>query len=277
MKLKASNLKNVVVGFIGSGNMAEALIRGVINSGLLRRENLMASDIRSQRRRFISRKYRIVVRSSNKKICEGADVIVLAVKPQDARTVLEEISDYVSQDKLLISIIAGLRTEKIESFCHHVPVIRVMPNTPALVGQGMSVLCRGKWATRHHSRIAKILLRAVGKVVEIREKLMDGVTALSGSGPAYFFYLIEALTEAGEKIGFDRKMALLLASQTALGSAGLLAHTGLQPQELRHKVTSKGGTTEAALKVLEKGKFKQLVNRAVIFAQNRSRQISKIM
>ncbi|MCK4249715.1 MAG: pyrroline-5-carboxylate reductase, partial [Candidatus Omnitrophica bacterium] len=181
----------------------------------------------------------------------------------------------LTRKQLLISIVAGLNSGAIQKLCPEVQVIRVMPNIPALIGQGMSAFCRGKRVATAYSGTAKKILGAVGKVVEVKEDLMDAITALSGSGPAYFFYLIEALTEAGEKIGIKKKMARELAVQTALGSAGLLAQTGLDPAQLRRKVTSKGGTTQAALNVFEKGELKQLVKKAVVAARNRSRELSK--
>jgi len=268
-------LKEKIIGFVGGGNMAEALIRGLLAGGL------PASDLRvaepsPERRSFLAERYGVAVTDGNRQVVEGGDIIVLAVKPQIALPVLADISTALSPGKLLVSIMAGIRTETIEAACPAgTRVVRVMPNTPALVMEGASAISGGSAATTEDTSVTRRIFELVGKAWPTDEKLMDAVTGLSGSGPAYVLTFIEALSDAGVKNGLSRDVAFGLAAQTVFGSAKLLLETREHPALLREKVTSPGGTTIAGLHVLEKEGFRGTVINAVDAATNRSRELGR--
>ncbi len=264
-------------GFIGTGNMAEALIKGVIDKKVLDPENIHISDIRKDRLEALSEKYNVQISESNDDLVNICDCIFLSIKPQNMHQVLDQLDKQGIQEKLFVSIAAGITTEKIESILGEVPVIRVMPNTPALIAQGASAMFANKKAKDKTGQIEKIL-SAVGIVqVLTDESLMDAVTAVSGSGPAYFFYLMQYMIEAAEELGLDDLSAKKLVLQTAKGSA-LLAETADKTDEscaqLRDKVTSPGGTTEAAIKVFDKAEMNSVIKNAVKKAAERSKQLS---
>ena len=264
------------IGIIGCGNMGEALLAR-LSSVVEKSTSLIVSESDAARRDAIQEKYRIIVAIDNNYLVKYSDVIILAVKPKDIDNLLKaEVCCGVSKDKLLISIAAGITTEHIENIVgKDVPVIRVMPNMPAVIGAGVSGISSGSAAKREHMEIAKEIFAAVGEAVEVDEELADAVTAISGSVPAYFFYLIEALIEAAGELGLDEDVAKKLVSKTALGSARLLEATKEGPSLLRAKVTSKGGTTEAAIKVFESKRFKDMVKEAVKRACKRSKELSE--
>lgn len=265
---------NKRIVFLGAGNMAEALIRGLVNSELVKRGNIVATDIRVERLNYIKKKFGTKVSSDNKKAILQGEIIILAVKPQQIKELLGEIGDSVKKEQLVISIAAGIPIRFIEKlFDERVPVIRVMPNTPALVGEGASAITPGRYANKKHLELAKKIFSAVGYTVQLPEKLMNAVTALSGSGPAYIFYLAEILNEAAKKMNLPERIAQELVNQTILGAAKMLKVTGEFPQSLREKVTSPGGTTEAAIKYLQAKRFKQILVQAVLRACNRSREL----
>lgn len=263
------------IGIIGCGNMGEAILSRLANI-LEKSTSIMVSELDAERRDYIQKKYKIIVEIDNNAVVKFADVIILAVKPKDFDKILkEEVCCGASKDKLLISIAAGITTKYIESIVgKNIPVIRVMPNMPAIIGEAISCIAPGSAATQDNVKLTKEIFSAVGDVVEIDEKHIDAVTAISGSGPAYFFYLIEALIEAAEKLGLDKKTASRLVLKTAVGSTKLLEALKEEPQELRKKVTSKGGTTEAALKVFEKKIIKSIIHNAVKAAHKRSKELS---
>ncbi|MEW6087476.1 MAG: pyrroline-5-carboxylate reductase [bacterium] len=265
-------LKKRIV-FIGAGNMAEALIKGVLDAKLFRKGNITATDVKNERLDYIKKKLKIKVETNNKPAVNKGDIIVLAVKPQNINEVLEGIKHNV-KDKLVISIAAGIKTERIENTVGKAAVIRVMPNTPALVKKGMSAIARGKFAKLKDENIADTIFQAVGKVVKVKENLMDAITAVSGSGPAYVFYMMESLIEAGKKSGLSQQVAEILVFQTVLGAAELVLKTGKTPEELRKAVSSPGGTTLAGLAVLEKKGFKHALISAVGSACQRSKELS---
>jgi len=261
---------NKKIVFLGAGNMAEAMI-----SGLADKENILATDIREERLGQIKKKFGIKVSSENKKAVQQGKIIVLAVKPQQMKGLLGEIGDLVKREQLVISIAAGIPTKCIEKFfTQKVPVIRVMPNTPVLVGEGASVITAGKYANKKHLEIAKKIFSAVGYVAELPENLLNAVTALSGSGPAYIFYLAEILNEAAKKMNLPEKTALELVTQTILGAGRMLKNTDESAQMLRQKVTSPGGTTEAAIKYLQSKKFKEILVQAVLKARKRAQELA---
>lgn len=265
------------IGFIGSGNMAEALIKGIIAAKVYPADNVLVSDIRPERLEYLAGEYSVQPTQNNTALAGGADVVVLSVKPQNMDVVLGEIKGTLKESVLVISIAAGVTTAKIAGALGDVPIIRVMPNTPVLVGEGASALF-ARNASGESMAIAIKLFRAVGKAVMVdTEDLIDAVTAVSGSGPAYFFLMMEEMIKAAEKLGLDADTAKELVLQTAKGAALLAQQAdgrGETPAELRRKVTSPGGTTEAALKVFAEKQFSQLVTTALTAARDRSKELS---
>jgi pyrroline-5-carboxylate reductase len=267
-------LKGKKIGIIGLGNMGGAILNGLISSGAVGKAAVVGFDKELSIRAGASNKYSILISRSVSELVTRCDVIIIAVKPQNIDEVLKEISFY-GKDSLHISIAAGVTTQRIEeTLGGKSRVVRAMPNTPALVGEGISALCKGRYASRSDLKTAGEIFSSVGEAVELDEKYFDVVTALSGSGPAYFFYLKEALIDAAVSLGMDRKTAKRLVFKTALGSARLLIESGCEPGLLRQRVTSKGGTTERAIAVLEKANIKEAVARAVRAAFKRSRELS---
>ena len=263
------------VGFLGGGNMAEAMMRGLIRAKLITPSNILVSDILSERRKYITSTLKIKTTDDNKIVIKNSEIIFIAVKPNVVDPMLSELGAFIKPSQLVISIAAGIATSRIEKkLVSGVPVIRVMPNTPALVLEGASALAGGTFAKKVHLEIAQTLLNAVSKVVIVSESLLDTVTGLSGSGPAYVFQFIESLADGGVKEGLSREIALLLAAQTVYGSAKMLLQTKEHPASLRDKVTSPGGTTIAGLHALESGKFRAIVMNAVSAATHRSRELS---
>ncbi len=265
------------IGFIGSGNMAEALIKGIIAAGIYQPEDVTISDIRRERLEQLAAEYNVRPVENNTALTASADVVVLSVKPQNMDEVLGEIKGTLKRDSLVISIAAGITTAKIAAALRDVPIIRVMPNTPALVGEGASALF-AKNVSGEAMALAMKVFGAVGKAVVVdREELIDAVTAVSGSGPAYFFLLMEEMIKTGEQLGLDEATAKELVLQTAKGAAMLAEQAdrrGETAAELRRKVTSPGGTTEAALKVFNDQEFSKLVSKALTSARDRSKELS---
>jgi len=236
----------------------------------------MVSEMDASRRDYIQTKYKIIVEIDNNVVVKYSDVIIIAVKPQDIDGVLRsEICCGVSEKKLLVSVAAGVTTKYIEGIVgKSVPVIRAMPNMAARIGEAISSLSAGSSATREDMEVAREIFSTVGEVIEVDEKMVDAVTAVSGSGPAYFFYMAECLMDAAKKCGIDSETARKMAMKTFTGSAKLLEVSKEDPALLRKKVTSKRGTTEAALKIFEKRKFRQIVAEAVKAARTRSKELS---
>jgi pyrroline-5-carboxylate reductase len=267
---------DINIGFIGAGNMANALIKGLIKSNIYSPGLLAASDNDRQKLGDVSNKFGIRSCNSNKELIGKCKVIVLSIKPQVIRDVLKEIKDEISDGHLIISIAAGIPIKMILSLIgQDIPIIRVMPNTPALIQRGMSVLAAGGTATSYHMDIAKKIFDAVGKTMVLDEMMMDAVTALSGSGPGYIFRIMEAFVAAGEKLGFDRDTALLLVTQTFLGASHLADESGLPLSQLREMVTSPGGTTAAGLAILEKKGISEIIEAALKAARDRSIELDK--
>lgn len=264
------------IAFLGAGNMAAALIRGIIDAKISKPEDITISDIDKEKLKIKSEKLKVKAAKDNCKAAREAEIIILAVKPKDMKGLLGEIKESLDSKKLIISIAAGITTSYIEKILKKkTPVIRVMPNTPVAVKEGASAFSIGKYVSQEEEEIAKSIFRAVGKVVKVEENLMDAVTALSGSGPAYIFYIIASLVEAAVSLGLDKKTATTLTTQTVLGSAKLLQETGEEPATLKEKVTSKGGTTEAALLVLDEEKLKETLDKALKAAAKRSKELSQ--
>lgn len=263
--------------FIGAGNMAEALVRGILKRGdlTIEKNNLLVTDVDLKRLRVFNEELGIKGLSDNKEGIREADIIVLSIKPQMMVNVLTEISDILNPAQKIISIAAGITTTFIESkLSIKIPVIRVMPNTPALVGHGIAGICKGKYAQDEDLELATVIFEAVGKVVVVKENLMDAVTALSGCGPAYIFTLVEVLTDAGVSLGLTRDISLTLTIETVEGAIKMLKETNQHPAVLRDKVTSPGGATIAALNVLEEKGIRTAFIQAVMTAANRSKELS---
>lgn len=269
-------INNKKIGMIGCGNMGEAIFSRLAQV-MDKSTALMVSEMDAARRDAIMAKYKIIVEIDNNYVVKYSDIIILAVKPKDVESVLtQEVCCGVSPNKLLISIAAGITTKRIESVVgKDIPVIRVMPNMPAIIGEAISSISAGSSAVKEHMDAAREIFSLIGEVVEIDEKMVDAVTAISGSGPAYFFYFIEALEDAAKKLKLDRKTAEMLVMKTASGSVRLLDMLKEDPAGLRQRVTSKGGTTEAAMKVFKSKKFKDIVRSAATAACKRSKEMSK--
>ncbi len=262
------------IAFIGGGNMAEALIKGLIAAGTARPDRIMVTDVSGDRLLHLTDAYGVIGQKSNIEAATSADIIVLCIKPQAMDKVLAELAPYTDSTRLVISIAAGISIERIENVLDCGPrVIRVMPNTPALVLAGASGIAAGKSSTDTDMAAAKEMFGSVGRAVVVEEKLMDAVTGLSGSGPAYVFMIIDALSDAGVKEGLPRQLALELAAQTVYGAARMVLETKEHPGRLRDMVTSPGGTTIEGLHALEKGKLRATIMNAVEAATARSKEL----
>ncbi len=262
------------LAFIGGGNMGEALLAAVIKNSIAARPDIVVSDISEARRLYIQETYGVAATPSNRSATGTADVIVLAIKPQQLPGVMAELGGCLKPAQLVISIIAGARLETLQSGLKHVCLVRAMPNTPAQVSQGMTVWTTTPDVSEAQRRWTGGFFRATGREIYVAEEsAIDKATALSGSGPAYFFLFIEALTSAGVDIGLSADIAQALAVQTMLGAGELLAASGKGPAELRRLVTSPGGTTEQAVLAFEKGNFTDLVKAAVRAAYDKARKL----
>lgn len=279
---------NSYIGFIGAGNMAEAIINGLLQSGVSRPEHLVASDVSASRCAYMAEKYGVQIGEDNISIFNRCEVIVLAVKPQHMNEVLEGLakaSNYgVMERKIVVSIAAGVPLQRLERYLYapidekvrsKLPIVRVMPNTPALVQAGMAGMAGNRYAKKEDLKTVRAVLEAIGKVIEFDEAGLDAVTALSGSGPAYIFYFVESLVAAGTSLGLTESDSLTLTLETIKGAVKLMEETGEPADLLRKKVTSPGGTTEAAFKVLEGNSVKEIIVEALQAAAKRSVELSK--
>lgn len=266
----------IELGILGSGNMAEAIARGVIRSGLLRPDQIFAADPSPQRRSLFSNQLNIRATDDNREVARDARTLLLSVKPQQMKDVLAAIGSVARPDTLFISIAAGISSKFIETNLGKGQtwrVIRTMPNTPMLVGEGMVAVARGRHASEADAAQARKLFEAAAEVIELSEEKLDTVTAVSGSGPAYVFYLAEQMIRAGEELGLTAEEARKLALKTCLGAAKMLVTSSDSPQELRRKVTSPGGTTHAAITHMEQNHVGARVVEAVKAAAQRSREL----
>jgi pyrroline-5-carboxylate reductase len=266
------------IGFLGGGNMAAALIRGLLHSETMTADQIRASDVKAERLAELHEKYGIQVSLDNDEIVRWADIIVIAVKPQIVDRILAPIGVAMSPDDLVISIAAGVPLEAFESrLPKGARVIRSMPNTAAMALAAATAIAPGAHATEDDVATAKALFEAVGRCVVLDESLLDAVTGLSGSGPAYVMLMIEALADGGVKVGLGRDTALLLAAQTVYGAAKLQLETGEHPGRLKDMVTSPGGTAIAGLHTLESGGLRRTLIDAVEVASNRSAELGAQM
>ena len=264
----------VKIGIIGLGKMGEALVNGLIQSG----ENFsIRGSTRSKTTSAdAAKRLGISVGIENREVVKNSDVLILCVKPHQAESVLKELSGYLRKNQLLISVCASVNTKQLSDWTDgKISVVRAMPNTPCLVREGMTVFCGGSGVSPSQLKLVERIFTTVGKAIAIEESLMDGATGLSGCGPAYIYLVIEALSEAGVKVGLQRKTATLLAAQTLVGSAKMVLERGEHPAALKDEVTTPAGCTIDGLMALEEGMLRVTLIKAVLAATNRSKKLSK--
>ncbi len=270
-------IKGKTIGFIGAGNMAEALIKGLVSSKTVSKKNIFASDVNEKRLKHIYKTYSVNISGDNAEIAKRADIIILAVKPQIIRKVLDPLSKDIKKKHLAISIVAGIKTKAIKKILSKAKVVRVMPNNPALVGEGITAISLPlqSEASDLDMRIVQKIFESVGKTVFVKEELMDAVTALSGSGPGFVYFFVEAMIDGGVVAGLSYGNARKLAIQTVLGSAKTLIESEKKPEVLRTMVTSPGGTTQAGIRVFESKGLKKIVSQAIVAALKRAKELSE--
>ncbi|WP_243290158.1 pyrroline-5-carboxylate reductase [Bacillus sp. FJAT-47783] len=263
------------IGFIGAGSMAEAFISGLINGGIYKPEHIYVSNKTNEERlEQLHAKYRIHMAENKEEIIQKADVIILAIKPKGAETVIRAIQPFVTEDHLIISVLAGVSTTAIEEILvKKVPVIRAMPNTSATIRLSATGMTKGHYTTEEQLAFAKGLFEAIGTVQIVKEEQLDAVTGLAGSGPAYIYYLVEALEHAAKEVGFDEETARSFIIQTLCGASEMLKQTNKEAAVLRKEVTSPGGTTEAGIKILEANGFQNAIVDCVKQAEARSKEL----
>ena len=272
-------LNNKIIAIIGTGNMGDALVSGLIGSKSSKPKNIICSDVRRDKLEQIKSRYKVRTTSNNLKAVSEADIVIYAVKPQLMAAVLIETSSKLNMSKLVISIAAGVTLAAMESCIEkNMRLIRVMPNIAAAVKEAATAIAAGEHATQEDIKVAMEIFNSIGKCIFLKENyLMDAITGLSGSGPAYIFLIVDALADAGVKMGLSRQESLFLAAQTVLGSAKLLIETREHPGQLKDKVTSPGGTAIAGLATLESGGLRTTLINAVEAATNRSKELGDMM
>jgi pyrroline-5-carboxylate reductase len=261
-----------MLGFIGGGNMAEAILKGILGKY---GKDIIVSELKDKRRAYLEETYHVKTTPDNKEVAKTCNIIIFAVKPQDMDNVIAEISDFISEDKTVVSIAAGITLSYFSARLKTRKIVRVMPNTPALIQEGMSVMSMCECIHDKDIDVIKDIFMSIGNLLVLPEKYMNAVTALSGSGPAFFAYFIEAMIDGAVKMELSRDDAVTLAVQTLLGTARLL-DTGMNPSRLREMVTSPGGTTAAGLKLFEERGFKEIVVAAIEAATKRAKELGKV-
>ena len=271
-------LSDCTVGFIGAGNMAEAMIAGVLHADLLPADRLFAADIDGSRLAWLEQTYKIRTTPSNRDVAKAADILVLAVEPQILDEVLDEIRGAVSTDTLIVSVAAGFPIARIARHLSGAErIVRSMPNTPSLVKEGLTAVAYEERLPSRDAAAARTLFESIGQVVRVEERWLDAVTGLSGSGPAYVYIMIEALADGGVNMGLPRETAYLLAAQTVLGTARLVLDSHEHPGVLKDRVASPGGTSMAGLRELERGGLRAALISAVEAAAQRSRELGAVL
>lgn len=267
---------NKTIGFIGAGKMATAIIKGLLKSGLFDKNHIIASEPNKDYAHKIEKELGIKMVHNNREAAAEADIILLAVKPFVVKEVLTEIEDRIDASKVIITIAAGISSSRVEEILEkEARVIKVMPNTPALLGEGMSAVCKGEHATEEDFETVIKIFESVGKVIKAKEEDIDAITGVSGSGPAFYYYIIDAIAKAGEKLGLDYKTALMLSAQTALGSAKMILESGVEPQQLITNVTTPGGTTAEGNKVLNESNISDILFETVEKTAKKSELMGK--
>lgn len=269
-------LKGKKVAIIGGGKMGSIIAQGLIAHKITPAKDIIITDIDRAKLDYLRSSLKVRTSHDNEKAVKTAGIIILAVKPQNMAATLQEIKTAVNKSKVVISIAAGITTKFMENaLAKGVRVVRVMPNTPALVGEGAAAVAAGRYAKANDVKLTRAIFNAVGVSFEVKEKMMDAVTGLSGSGPAYFFLIIEALIDAGMKTGLSQGLSKQLAAQTMLGAARLCLESDKEPAQLREMVTSPNGTTAAGLQVMEEKNIRAAIVAAVQAATNRSKELAK--
>jgi pyrroline-5-carboxylate reductase len=264
------------IAFIGGGNMGEAILAAMLSKKLSIAKDITVSDAVETRRQYLAQKYAVAVSANNIETINEKDIILLAIKPQTLPAVMTELKGHLKPNQLVVSIIAGARIAKLGQGLEHKSIVRSMPNTPAQIGEGITVWTTTKEVTEQQKKTAGIILGAMGKEFYVSDEgWLDMATAVSGSGPAYLFYFIETMTDAAVKIGLPRDMAKEMVIGTVLGAGHLVKQSGKEPAELRHMVTSPGGTTAEAITTFEKGCFSNLVYQAVKAAYEKSQKLGQ--
>ena len=262
------------VGFIGAGSMGEALVKAVLEAELFNPENILVSDIKKERRQELKSSYGVETTTNNGELVSKVDYLILAIKPKMVNKVLTQVGSLINEDQILFSIAAGVSIKQLENnLANEVAVARLMPNTPALIGEGALAYTLGKAAGEEAKKLVEDLFTPAGIVVQVEEELMDAVTGLSGSGPAYIYVLIEAMADAGVYEGLAREKAVKLAAQTVKGAAEMVIKRVEHPAKLKDMVTSPGGTTITGLKKLEEAGFRAAIYKAIGAAADKSRQL----
>jgi len=267
-------LKGKKLGVIGVGKLGEALIAGLLKQGALTTDDITGSVAHDSSVERVNKKLGISVSLDNRKTAQGCDLLILAVKPQNMHSVLTEIEDVLTPDQLIVSVAASVTTSFVQQrLKKQIPVIRAMPNTPAVNNAGMTGLCGGLYAKQEHLQMAEMVFKCVGEAVFVDESLMDGVTALSASGPAYLYVIIESLAEAGVKLGIPRDTSTFLAAQTMYGASRMVLESKAHPALLKDMVTTPAGCTIDGLMELEEGKLRVTLIKAVVKAAERAREL----
>lgn len=270
-------MKGKTVGIIGCGNMAQAMVRGLLDSHYVNQGQIIVSDPDPAKRDYIEKTFGIKALAENEEVLKASDIVIFAIKPADMTEALKKLKGCCSPNQLFITIAAGYPTSKIkEHLGQNFEIARAMPNTPANIGEGATGLYLPKAMSDDSKRLAEKVFKAIGRVVLIKdEEMLDAVTAVSGSGPAYLFYFLEAMIEGGINVGLPQEIANQLAIQTVVGASNLIKHTGEPPDILRKKVTSTGGTTAAAIDSFTKSRLKELIKDGIKAAYERSKEIVK--
>ena len=263
------------VAVLGAGKMGGILLKALLEKKLLSPDLTRATVGHEEKAQCLTQKYRVPVGTDNREAVRGADIIFVCVKPQVVEEVMRQIQPEVTPNQIIISVAASVPTSQIEKAAgHEVAVVRAMPNTPSVIGCGMTALCKGKFANSHHIETAGQLFSVVGRTVVVDEKHMDAVTGLSASGPAYIYIILESLAEAGVKVGLPRDIATLLAAQTAMGAASVVLETGDHPALLKDAVTTPAGCTIDGILELEEGKLRVTLIKAVVKAAQRAKELA---
>ena len=267
-------MKTKKIGFIGGGAICEALLGGLVHKQIIDSHMVSVHDVIPERLEYLKQRFEVSVHDNSLQVVKHSDILFLTVKPQ-VMSKLPSIGAQISKKALVVSVAAGITIETIEAHMPAVAVVRVMPNTPVAVGAGMTAVARGKHATEEDGQLVAALFSAVGRAVILDESMMDAVTGLSGSGPSFMFLMLDALSDAGVRVGFPRNTARLLAAQTMLGAAKMVLDTGEHPAKLRDMVTSPAGTSIAGVHVLEEKAVRAALIDAVVAATNRSREMGR--
>jgi len=269
-------LNDKKIGFIGAGTMAKAIIKGLLSSKTLPAENIIVSEITEELAQKASQELGVRATVYNKEVATSSDIIFLCVKPYVLESVLYEIKDYLNPKKLMVSIAAGVSTDFIAtSLDNKAHVVRVMPNTPAVVNEAMAAVAKGRHATDEEADLILELFKSTGRAIRVPESLINAVTGISGSGPAFIYLIIDALADGGVKLGLTKQAALELAAQTCLGAAKMVLETGKHPAVLKDEVTTPGGTTIAGLMVMEEEKVRHAMMKTVVETANTAAGLSK--